>query len=141
MGRLGLVGYHMCAAALMLGYVMTTNLRDEYYRISKSTCADALARFDTTMVEVFAPQYLTKPISIDTQKAMAMWATRRWSRMLKSLDCMYLRRMNCTYAPQGQYQGNLQKIASFLKQLILNLVCPGLIMISICSSDLHCLLG
>ena len=47
-------------------------IRDEYLRMSESTCGDAMIRFATAVVEVFGPQYLKEPTATDTDRLLAI---------------------------------------------------------------------
>ena len=84
-------------------------IRDEYLRMSESTCGDAMVRFATAVVEVFGPQYLREPTVADTERLLAISEARGWPGLLGSLDCMHWKWKNCPKALQGQYQGHVKK--------------------------------
>ena len=89
-GMIDFSGYQKCTAALqMLAYGTTANSCDEYLRIFKSTCGNAMVRFATAMIEVFGPQYLREPIMANTETLLAISEARGWPGLLGSLDCMH----------------------------------------------------
>lgn len=56
-GRIRFSGLQCMAAMRMLAYGTTTDSRDEYIGMSKSTCIEAVVRFATKVVKVFGPEY------------------------------------------------------------------------------------
>ena len=50
------------SAMRVLGYGTTPDLCVEYLQMSERTCLEAMVRFATTVIKVFAPEYLREPI-------------------------------------------------------------------------------
>jgi hypothetical protein len=58
-GKLGFSSYQKCKAAIrMLAYGVAGDLVDEYMRMSKSTCIDAMYNFCRAIIAVLGEMYL-----------------------------------------------------------------------------------
>ncbi|XP_073354984.1 uncharacterized protein [Aegilops tauschii subsp. strangulata] len=148
-GAIGFSGYQKSTAALrMLAYGTAADSWDEYLRMSESTCADAMVRFATAVVEVFRPRYLRKPTVSDTDRLLAISKVRGWPGLLGSLDCMHWKWKNCPKALQGQYHGHVKKRTIILEAVASHdlWIChiffgmPGTVT-SMCCNDHCCLRG
>ena len=73
----------------MLAYGTTADSRDEYLRMSESTCGDAMVRFAIAVVELFGSRYLREPTAADTERLLAISKARGWPGLLGSLECMH----------------------------------------------------
>ena len=89
----------------MLAYGVPADALDEYFRIGESTALEALRKFVVAVVEVFGLEYMRRPNAQDTAGSLAIGASRGFSSILGSIDCMHWSWKNCLTAWHGMYRG------------------------------------
>ena len=98
-GKLGLSAIQKCAAAVqILGYGMTPDALDQYFRIAESTAREALKRFVKAIQGLYKSRYLRKPTREDILQQMQINERRGWPGMFASIDCMHYQWKNCPVA-------------------------------------------
>lgn len=81
-----------------LHMVFPDDLIDEYVQMCESTGLESMYRFCRAVIAVFGPEYLREPTTADTTRLLSMNASRGFSGMLGSIDCMHWKWKNypCT---------------------------------------------
>ncbi|KAK1654030.1 hypothetical protein QYE76_071835 [Lolium multiflorum] len=79
--------------------------QDEYVRMSESGCLEAMYRFCRAVIAVFGKEFLRQPTAEDTSLLLSINASRGFSGMLGSIDCMHLQWENFPFGRQGSYKG------------------------------------
>jgi hypothetical protein len=92
----------------MLAYGVAGDLVDEYMRMSKSTCIEAMYNFCRAIIAVFGEVYLRQQNLEDTRRLLSINDKRGFHGMLGSIDCMHWEWKNCPFAWQGQYSGHAE---------------------------------
>ena len=87
-----------------MGYGMTPDALDQYFRIAESIAREALKRFVKAIQGLYKSRYLRKPTREDILQQMQINERRGWSWMFASIDCMHYQWKNCPVAWQGHYQ-------------------------------------
>jgi hypothetical protein len=93
------------SALRLLAHGGASDLNNEYIRIAESTSLEALDKFCTSIIQLYAKKYLRHPNNQDIERLSAINAKRGFPGMLGSLDCMHWQWKNCPMAWKGQYQG------------------------------------
>ncbi|XP_028118239.1 uncharacterized protein LOC114315829 [Camellia sinensis] len=79
----------MTSAMRILSYGVTADAVDDYIRIGESTAIQSLQHFCNSIIEIFGPEYLRSPTSIDIARLLVIREVRGFLSMLGSLDCMH----------------------------------------------------
>jgi hypothetical protein len=88
--KLGFSSYQKCTAAIrMLAYGVVGDLVVEYIRMSESGCLEESYMICRVVVEVFAKVYLRQQNVADIARLLSINASRGFSGMLGSIDCMH----------------------------------------------------
>jgi hypothetical protein len=89
-GVLGLSCLHKAIADFrMLAYGVSADALDEYIRIGESTALESLRKFVVAVVEVFGAEYMRLLTEQNTTRLLAIGASRGFSGILGSIDCMH----------------------------------------------------
>ncbi|XP_068305257.1 uncharacterized protein [Pyrus communis] len=89
-------------ALRMMVYGSPTDLMDEAYSMSKSTCLDNLVEFCDTIVQLYKDEYLCEPNQEDLDCFLHNSEDHGFPGMIGSLDCMHWDWKNC---PTGWQRG------------------------------------
>ena len=73
----------------ILGYGMTSDALDQYFRIADNTSREALKRFVKAMQRLYKSRYLKKPTREDILQQIQINERRGWPRMFVSIDFMH----------------------------------------------------
>ncbi|XP_074315931.1 uncharacterized protein LOC141652346 [Silene latifolia] len=105
-GRGSFTSLHKCTMAIrMLAYGDSADRIDEYLRVGESTARECFEYFTNAVISHFRNEYLRIPTVEDTQRLLQIGASRGFSGMLGSIDCMHWKWKNCPNAWKGQFQG------------------------------------
>ncbi|XP_009339151.2 uncharacterized protein LOC103931400 [Pyrus x bretschneideri] len=89
-GRPGFSPHQKVTVALrMMAYGSPTDLMDETYGMSESTCLDTLAEFCDTIVQLYKDEYLHEPNQEDLDCFLHKFENHGFPGMIGSLDCMH----------------------------------------------------
>jgi hypothetical protein len=106
-GKIGFSSYQKCSAAVrQLAYGVPGDLIDDYIRMSKSTCHEAMYQFCEDIIVVFSEYYLREPNMDDTARLLSINESRGFPGMLGSIDCMHWQWKNYPFSWQGQFKGH-----------------------------------
>ena len=104
-GKLGLNAIQKCATAVqILGYSMTPDALDQYFKIAESTTREAFKRFVKAIQGFYNSRYLKKPTRENILQQMQINERRGWPEMFASIDKMHYQWNNCYVAWQRHYQ-------------------------------------
>nr|GEV54124.1 hypothetical protein [Tanacetum cinerariifolium] len=94
-----------CTSAIrQLAYDIVPDFLDEYLQISTKSFSLSLDHFCTSVMEIFGPEYLRKPMMTEVVKLYRHHEEKRgFSGMLGSLDCTDWGWFGCPYEHKGQY--------------------------------------
>lgn len=92
-------------AMRLLAYNMAADSLDEGMEIGESTATNFFKQFCIEIVQVFAPDYLRKPIEEELEGILKENAGRGWPGLIGSLDCMHWKWLMCPLGWQGSYKG------------------------------------
>ncbi len=72
-----------------MSYGVSSDMVDEYLRLSETSAAKCLKHFAIAVCEIFGSQYLRQPTENDVKNLLEIGESRGWPGMLGSLDCMH----------------------------------------------------
>ncbi|XP_057789832.1 uncharacterized protein LOC131006678 [Salvia miltiorrhiza] len=105
-GRLGLSALQKCTAAMrVLAYGTSSDVVDEYLRMSSSATREALVHFVEGVISCFGDTYLRRPNEQDLTRLLYVGEQRGFPGMIGSIDCMHWEWKNYPNAWAGQYTG------------------------------------
>ncbi|XP_057777007.1 uncharacterized protein LOC130995657 [Salvia miltiorrhiza] len=109
-GRVGLSSLQKCTGAMrVLAYGTSSDVVDEYLRMSSSSTRDALVHFVEGVISCFGGTYLRRPNEQDLARLLYVGEQRGFPGMIGSIDCMHWEWKNCPNAWAGQYTGRSEK--------------------------------
>ncbi|XP_057780013.1 uncharacterized protein LOC130998617 [Salvia miltiorrhiza] len=109
-GRIGLSSLQKCTGAMrVLAYGTSSDVVDEYLRMSSSSTRDALVHFVEGVISCFGGTYLRRPNEQDLARLLYVGEQRGFPGMIGSIDCMHWEWKNCPNAWAGQYTGRSEK--------------------------------
>ena len=109
-GKMGISGLIKVTAALrMLAYGTSADSLDENLELGESTVLECLRRFCEAAIARFGGEYLRDPTPEDLERLLADGASRGFSGMLGSIDCMHWEWKNCPSSLAGQHKGKEKK--------------------------------
>ncbi|XP_068312387.1 uncharacterized protein [Pyrus communis] len=82
-------------ALRMMAYDTSTDLMDETFGKSESTCLDTLVEFCNTIVQLYKEKYLHEPNREDLDRLIRKVEDRGFPGMIGSLDYMHWNWKNC----------------------------------------------
>jgi hypothetical protein len=105
-GKIVFSSYQKCSAAVrQLAYGVPGDLIDDYIRMNKSTCHEAMYRFWEDVTAVLGEYYLRVPNMDGTAHLLSINESRGFLGMLGSIDCIHWQWKNCPFGWQGQFKG------------------------------------
>ncbi|GKB73278.1 ALP1-like protein [Tanacetum coccineum] len=104
-GREGISPLMKCTSAIrQLAYDIVPDFLDEYLQISTKSSRLSLDHFCTSVMEIFGPEYLRKPMMTNVVKLYRHHEEKHgFSGMLGSFDCTDWEWFGCPYGHKGQY--------------------------------------
>ncbi|XP_057771009.1 uncharacterized protein LOC130990792 [Salvia miltiorrhiza] len=109
-GRVGLASLQKCTGAMrVLTYGTSSDVVDEYLRMSSSSTRDALVHFVEGVISCFGGTYLRRPNEEDLARLLYVREQLGFPGMIDSIDCMHWEWKNCPNAWAGQYIGRSGK--------------------------------
>ncbi|XP_057787249.1 uncharacterized protein LOC131004558 [Salvia miltiorrhiza] len=109
-GIVGLSSLQKCTGAMrVLAYGTSSDVVDEYLRMSSSSTRDALVHFVEGVISCFGGTYLRRPNEQDLARLLYVGEQRGFPGMIGSIDCMRWEWKNCPNAWAGQYTGRSGK--------------------------------
>lgn len=117
----GKLGIHptlkVIAASRILAYGISGNFVNDSLCISESTALECMKRFCTSVVRIFAEEYLRSPNEDDIERLLTENGQKGIPGMLGSTDCMHWYWDMCPVAYQGQYSGKSKKPSLVLEAI------------------------
>ncbi|GJT12341.1 ALP1-like protein isoform X1 [Tanacetum coccineum] len=103
--RQGISGLLKCTSAFhQLAYGVYADFLDEYMQISERTSRTALDHFCQSVMEIYGPEFLRKPMVTDIENLYLHHEEKYgFPRMLGSFDCTDWEWFGCPYAFKAQY--------------------------------------
>eukprot|EP00918_Siedleckia_nematoides_P054584 GHVU01119311.1.p1 GENE.GHVU01119311.1~~GHVU01119311.1.p1 ORF type:complete len:342 (-),score=32.86 GHVU01119311.1:58-1083(-) len=95
----------MTAALRVLGHATSTDMFDEYARISESSINECVKNYCTAMVALYQDTYLRGPTPQELDSIVRDNEQRGFPGMFGSIDCFHWEWQNCPTAWRGQYLG------------------------------------
>ncbi|XP_057811794.1 uncharacterized protein LOC131026034 [Salvia miltiorrhiza] len=109
-GRLGLSALQKCTAIMrVLAYGTSSDVVDEYLRMSSSVTTETLVHFVEGVIFYFGDTYLRRRNEQDLARLLYVGEKYGFSGMIGSIDCMHWKWKNCPNAWAGQYTGRSGK--------------------------------
>ncbi|XP_022031304.1 uncharacterized protein LOC110932262 [Helianthus annuus] len=104
-GIRGLTTLQKCTSAVrQLAYDTSSNMYDEYLKMSDRTSRESLYKFCKGVVRLYNKRYLRKPIKNDIIKLYHAHESRHvFPRMLGSIDCTHWHWHSCPNAWRGHF--------------------------------------
>ncbi|XP_041995938.1 uncharacterized protein LOC121746081 [Salvia splendens] len=103
-GRQSLSSLQKCTGAMrVLAYGTSSDVVDEYLRMSSTATRDSLMHFVDGVISCFGATYLRRPTEQDMAKLLYVADQRGFPGMIGSIDCMHWQWKNCPSAWAGQY--------------------------------------
>ncbi|XP_057791312.1 glutathione S-transferase T2-like [Salvia miltiorrhiza] len=104
--RVGLSSLQKCTGAMwVLAYGTSSDVVDEYLRMSSSSTRDALVHFVEGVISCFGGTYLKRPNEQDLARLLYVGEQRGFPGMIGSIDCMHWEWKKCPNAWADQYTG------------------------------------
>ncbi|KAK1431382.1 hypothetical protein QVD17_07839 [Tagetes erecta] len=119
-GLLGFTGIQKCTSALrVLAYGNTTDINDEYLKMSEKTTRDTLEHFTKGIIKIYGQRYLRKPTWNDLQRIYEVHQeVQGLPGMIGSIDCMHWEWFNCPTAWRGQHTRGDQGVPTLMLQAV-----------------------
>jgi hypothetical protein len=142
--------YQKCSVAVrQLAYGVPGDLIDDYMRMSKSTCHEAMYRFCEDVIVVFGEYYLREPNMDDTARLLSINESRGFLGCLAALTACIGNGRTVLLVGKGSSKGIRRGAPLYwrlLPHMIFGFVTPSLTwqdqtMISMCCIALRYLLG
>ncbi|XP_042024088.1 uncharacterized protein LOC121771368 [Salvia splendens] len=109
-GRQSLSSLQKCTGAMrVLAYGTSSDVVDEYLRMSSTATRDSLMHFVDGVISCFGATYLRRPTKQDMAKLIYVADQRGFPGMIRSIYCMHWQWKNCPNAWAGQYTGRSGK--------------------------------
>ncbi|XP_042056098.1 uncharacterized protein LOC121800637 [Salvia splendens] len=109
-GRQSLSSLQKCTGAMrVLVYGTSSDVVDEYLRMSSTVTRDSLIHFVEGVISYFGAIYLRRPTEQDLARLLYVADQCGFSGMIGSIDCMHWEWKNCPNALAGQYTGRSGK--------------------------------
>ncbi|XP_057807788.1 uncharacterized protein LOC131022350 [Salvia miltiorrhiza] len=109
-GRQGLSPLVKCTGAIrVLAYGSSTDVVDEYLRMSEAATRIFLIKFVEGIISCFSDEYLRRPTEQDLARLLYIGEERGFPGMIGSIDCMHWEWKNCPTGWAGQYAGRSGK--------------------------------
>ena len=109
-GRQSLSSLPKCTGAMrVLAYGTSSDVVDEYLRMSSTVTRDSLIHFVEGVISCFGATYLRRPTEQDLARLLYVADQRGFPGMIRSIDCMHWEWKNCPNAWAGQYTGRSGK--------------------------------
>ncbi|XP_042006390.1 uncharacterized protein LOC121755167 [Salvia splendens] len=108
--RQSLSSLQKCTGAMrVLAYGTSSDVVDEYLRMSSTATRDSLMHFIDGVISCFGATYLRRPTEQDMARLLYVADQRGFPGMIGSIDCMHWQWKNCPNAWAGQYTGRSGK--------------------------------
>ncbi|XP_057790514.1 uncharacterized protein LOC131007625 [Salvia miltiorrhiza] len=115
-GRVGLSALQKCTGAMrVLAYGTSSDVVEEYLRMSSSSTRDALVHFVEGVISCFSGTYLRRTNEQDLARLLYVGEQRGFPGMIGSIDCMHWEWKNCPNAWIGHNTGRSGKPTIILK--------------------------
>eukprot|EP00918_Siedleckia_nematoides_P047919 GHVU01104954.1.p1 GENE.GHVU01104954.1~~GHVU01104954.1.p1 ORF type:complete len:448 (-),score=44.78 GHVU01104954.1:134-1477(-) len=123
----------MTAALRVLGHATSTDIFDDYVRMSESSINECVKHYCMAVVRLYESTYLRGPTSEEVARIVSENDARGFPGMFGSVDCFSWEWQNCPTAWKGQYLGKEGKPTVIAQAVAdksmriwdLNFGCPG----------------